>query len=154
MATVERPEGLAELLGATPQACAAVGDERGYLIAVLEDNAELQALRPPGRALAQLTSRALLVTCRTNGPSAGTDDSGVDVHYRYFAPQYGVSEDPATGSAMRLLAQFWQDKGLGDRLNARQCSPEGGLLRSEIEGTLIWVGGRVLRTEREQLDNE
>lgn len=143
LTSVTAPSDLSSLLGAVPQDCANVGDENGYLIAALGDDSDLSALEPPGNALSQLTSRALIVTSRPATAPRRHNDTDPDFYYRYFAPQYGVEEDAATGSAMRLLAHFWQTRGLGESLTARQCSPQGGLLHSKIEGTLTWVGGRV-----------
>ena len=59
---------------------------------------------------------------------------------RYFAPQYGVEEDIATGSAMRVLAQYWSSRF--KQLTVYQCSPQGGLLLSRHTATHVEVGGR------------
>jgi hypothetical protein len=45
---------------------------------------------------------------------------------------------------MRLLASYWRGRGLGDRLTALQRSPQGGLLHSEVDRNLTWVGGTVV----------
>ncbi len=66
---------------------------------------------------------------------------------RYFAPQYGVNEDGATGSAHRVLASYWANKQLGAesfaRFSAYQCSTAGGVLHSELIDDAIWLGGKV-----------
>jgi predicted PhzF superfamily epimerase YddE/YHI9 len=130
-------EQLESLIGAPLANCAVAGGSQGYLIAELVQDDALSKLRPPGAALGNATERALIVTSRSS-------HSADRIEFRYFAPQYGVSEDSATGSAMRVLASYWQHRGLGEALEALQLSPAGGLLRSAIEGGITWVGGIVL----------
>ena len=72
-----------------------------------------------------------------------TDPQNLGSIFRYFAPQHGIAEDIATGSAMRVLADFWQAQGGYNELRAWQCSVEGGHLFSRIQGGITWVGGRV-----------
>jgi hypothetical protein len=48
---------------------------------------------------------------------------------------------------MRVLALYWQQRGLGDELQALQRSPEGGLLWSRVREQTTWVGGRVSFTD-------
>ena len=91
----------------------------------------------PGAELAKHTGRAIIATC------ADTQSPALDIRQRYFAPQHGIAEDIATGSAMRVLADFWQAQGGYNALRAWQCSVEGGHLFSRIEGVITWVGGRV-----------
>jgi predicted PhzF superfamily epimerase YddE/YHI9 len=62
------------------------------------------------------------------------------IQLRYFAPQYGVPEDTATGSALRVLAEYWSPRFT--RLTAEQCSPAGGLLLAQWTPDHIDVGGR------------
>ncbi len=68
---------------------------------------------------------------------------GENIQYRYFAPQFGVPEDSATGSAMRVLAAYWQQRGYGDEQRALQRSAAGGWLLSRVEGERTWIGGHV-----------
>lgn len=134
------PEWLEALLNASAIYCSEAGDEQGYLIAELEQDSDIGQLEPPGDALAQRSGRALIVTCRV---SANYSERGEHFHFRYFAPQYGVPEDPATGSAMRLLMRYWHQHGLHETLLARQCSADGGWLQGCIQEGTVWVGGSV-----------
>ena len=127
-----------DTLGLRPQRAAIAGPDDGYLILEATAGASLQEANPPGDALATHTRRALILTCRTANSS-----SGEDIHYRYFAPQYGSAEDIATGSAMRVLAPYWNARGQGPELSALQCSAEGGWLYSHLEGGITWIGGHV-----------
>jgi predicted PhzF superfamily epimerase YddE/YHI9 len=119
-----------------PVAAATSGGERGYLILRWPDDFDLHGLLPRGHLLSGETARALI--CTAARPSQGEDA----IQLRYFAPQYGVIEDGATGSAMRVLAAYWSSRF--GRLTARQCSPAGGLLLASLAPGHVDVGGRCL----------
>lgn len=141
IATVTTDPRLAALLDAQPLACAHVGAADGYLIVELAPDFPLESIAAPGQRLQAITDRALIVTCAS---STGLADADALIHCRYFAPQHGSAEDTATGSAMRILAQYWRAAGLGPRLVAYQCSPGGGLLYSAVEDNAVWIGGKVI----------
>ncbi len=119
---------------ANRDACAAAetDDEQGYLVIEWPHNYPLKALERPGVALAKYSRKGVIYTATSNRHA-------IDIQYRYFAPQYGVAEDPATGSAMRILADYWASKS--HALSAWQCSDSGGYLLSKIEDTYAYVGG-------------
>lgn len=128
--------GLARMMG-SGHACSDVklaGPDDGYLVARLPDGFDLTSLSPPGAALEQITRRALIATTLLDAAGA--------IGLRYFAPQYGVAEDSATGSAMRVLARYWADRF--QNLTATQFSPAGGELFSSICGATTRIGGRVV----------
>ena len=133
-----------DLLGTRPTACAEVGGADDYLVVQLPRDSQLRDISRPDTVLGSYTRRALVVTCSVSEPARQCAEH---IHFRYFAPQYGVPEDTATGSAMRVLASYWQRCGLGPQLVALQCSPQGGLLHSHIRDGLTWVGGRVMAEE-------
>jgi predicted PhzF superfamily epimerase YddE/YHI9 len=132
------------LLDNAPVACVEAGDEGGYLVVEWPQDTDLTRLDSPGDGLGQHTRRALIATCRV---SPAHSLAGEDVHLRYFAPQYGVCEDVATGSAMRVLASYWHARGLGDCLQGLQRSARGGWLFSRLQGARVWIGGIVRRSE-------
>lgn len=132
------------LLGVAPVASAIAGEGSGYQVLELPPGTCVQNLAVPDETLGEHTQRALIVTCAVD---AGRAAYGENIQYRYFAPQYGVAEDAATGSAMRVLALYWQLRGMGDELQALQCSPQGGLLWSRVREQLTWVGGHVAFTD-------
>jgi predicted PhzF superfamily epimerase YddE/YHI9 len=64
-----------------------------------------------------------------------------DMVSRFFAPYYGVPEDPVTGSAHCALTPFWA-KRLGKKtLKARQASPRGGDLLCIDDGDRTIIQG-------------
>jgi PhzF family phenazine biosynthesis protein len=92
------------------------------LIAVWDKPDQITAINPQGNLielLDQISCRSLIVTAKGDGKP-------YDMVSRFFAPHYGVPEDPVTGSAHATLTPFWS-KRLGKKiLQARQASPRGG----------------------------
>lgn len=134
----ERPGWIENIFSGQPViAAAAAGDENGYLVLQWPDNFDLQTLSPPAASLSSDTQRAIICTCRCKP----TDID--DVQFRYFAPQYGVNEDTATGSAMRILVDFWQQS----ELRALQVSSQKGLLFGRLKNETVEVGGHCFMIE-------
>jgi predicted PhzF superfamily epimerase YddE/YHI9 len=134
------PAWVRDFFPAPPWRAAIAGDDNGYLILEWPAGFDLASLPVPDYGLRRRTSRSLIVSC------IDQSDPTIDIQLRYFAPQHGVPEDTATGSAMRVLATYWRNRELDDGLRAYQCSPYGGILRSRIRGELTWVGGRIVCT--------
>lgn len=143
------PNWTVQVLGTAPEAAATCGPAQGYLVLAYPDNFNLKSLSIPDQGIAKDTARAIIVTCRITTEDGLGDES---IHMRYFAPQYGVAEDSATGSAMRVLAEYWRQRGLGDTLVARQQSEAGGYLVSRIEADRCWIGGRVVTIDKADND--
>jgi predicted PhzF superfamily epimerase YddE/YHI9 len=135
------PDWASTLLGAAPEYAAEAGPADGYLVLAMEADCDIASLAAPGDALATHTGRSLIVTRRV---SAETSLCGETIQYRYFAPQHGVPEDTATGSAMRVVAAYWQARGAGSELQALQRSAGGGWLQSRVENDRTWIGGRII----------
>jgi PhzF family phenazine biosynthesis protein len=66
----------------------------------------------------------------------------VDFVSRFFAPTYGVDEDPVTGSAHSQLIPFWSEKLHKQTMIARQLSKRGGQLWVEQKGERVSMGGQ------------
>jgi predicted PhzF superfamily epimerase YddE/YHI9 len=63
---------------------------------------------------------------------------------RYFAPSYGIPEDPVTGSTHCTLAPYWAER-LGKKvLHARQISERGGDLIVEPRGGRVLLKGKAV----------
>jgi PhzF family phenazine biosynthesis protein len=61
---------------------------------------------------------------------------------RFFAPAFGVDEDPVTGSAHSQLIPFWSDKLGKKQLFARQLSRRGGeLWCSQVSPERVTMAG-------------
>jgi PhzF family phenazine biosynthesis protein len=101
-------------IGRTPRW---LGFSRFDHFAVLDDAEQIRQLQPNLDRVAAAGKRGLIVTA----PGDGT----CDFVSRFFAPQTGMPEDPATGSAQCALAPYWAEKLGRDKLHARQLSPRG-----------------------------
>lgn len=116
-------------LGATPKALFAghySSDQFDY-VAVFETPAQIAKVEVAGNAFKPLRSRGVIVTARSD-----TDEC--DFVSRYFAPNFGIDEDPVTGSAHCLLAPYWAGILGTNSLRARQISPRSGEVGCEVKG--------------------
>ncbi|NXK63753.1 PBLD protein, partial [Sylvietta virens] len=71
--------------------------------------------------------KGLILTVKGN--SSG---KGHDFYSRYFAPWYGVLEDPVTGSAHAVLSSYWSEQLGKKEMLAFQCSRRGGELKISV----------------------
>lgn len=107
------------------------------LIAVWQTPEQIKALEPQAdleQVAMQVGAGSLLATAAGGG-------APYDMVSRFFAPYYGVPEDPVTGSAHCALTPFWA-KRLGKKtLRARQASPRGGDLFCTDDGARTIIQG-------------
>lgn len=125
------PTALIEGLGCAPIEVRAADD---YLV-VLDDPEQVRHLAPDMAALSRLDRRGVCVT------APGHD---VDFVSRFFAPKYGVPEDPVTGSAHCMLTPYWAARLGKARLQARQVSARGGDVLCELRGERVLLSGRAV----------
>jgi predicted PhzF superfamily epimerase YddE/YHI9 len=128
------PPALAGALGLSPRWA---GRSRFDWFVEAGSPAEVAAARPDMHGLAALEGRGVIVS------AAGGRD-GTDVTSRYFAPSFGIPEDPVTGSAHCALAPFWGGRLGRDRLVCHQASARGGIVRTELRGDRVLLGGRAV----------
>jgi PhzF family phenazine biosynthesis protein len=114
-----------------------------YLVE-LETEAAVRDLEPDLTELARLPVRGIIVTARSE---SGTH-SFVS---RFFAPAAGVPEDPVTGSAHCALAPFWAERLNQTDLVGYQASERGGMVRVQLEGTRVRLGGKAVTVLRGEL---
>ena len=105
-----------------------------YLVEVASAEV-VRELAPDMRRLGQLARRGVIVTARGRG-------DGVDFVSRFFAPKYGIDEDPVTGSAHCALAPYWAGKLGRTRLVGRQVSRRGGTVLCELRDERVLLAGR------------
>lgn len=126
------PAALVDGLGCRPLEVRVADD---YL-AVLEEPEQVRRLVPDLAALSRLDRRGVCVT------APGGKDS--DFVSRFFAPKYGIAEDPVTGSAHCMLAPYWAARLGKTRLRARQVSARGGDVLCESRGERMLLSGRAV----------
>jgi predicted PhzF superfamily epimerase YddE/YHI9 len=81
-------------------------------------------------------------------PSA---DRAFDFVSRYFAPAFGIDEDPVTGSTHCCLAPYWGRQLGKTTLLARQLSARGGELKLELRGDRVGIAGQAVTVMRAEL---
>jgi len=106
-----------------------------YLMVVYRDERAVRALEPDFSAMARAGLDEAIATAR-----------GVDCDFvsRFFAPGYGIPEDPVTGSAHCTLVPYWAGRLGKARLHARQVSSRGGELYCELRDDRVRIAGRAV----------
>jgi PhzF family phenazine biosynthesis protein len=112
-----------------------VGQNRFDLFVELPHAHDVRMLGPRMAAIAMLGGRGVIVT-------APSDDPAYDFVSRFFAPQSGVPEDHATGSAHCALGPYWGEKLGKHELAAFQASPRGAVIGVALKGERVDLIGR------------
>ena len=140
MPQIEAPPILFEALGIRPTSEVYKTDD--YMV-VLETEKEVAELDPDFRMLSEVNARGIIVT-------APGDE--VDFVSRFFAPRFGIDEDPVTGSAHTKLTPYWSEK-LGKKdMKARQVSPRAGDLMVRDRGDRVEILGKAITFLRGEIE--
>ena len=107
-------------------------ESRDNFFAVFDRESELRAIEPDFGRLATLHPACVVAT-------APGDRS--DCVSRYFAPSWGIPEDPATGSIHCALAPYWGERLGKPEIFARQASQRGAELYCEVREDRVLIGG-------------
>ncbi len=105
-----------------------------YLL-VYDTEADVLALSPDLRALAQVPARGFIAT------APGTESDFVS---RCFFPAFGIDEDPVTGSAHTTLTPYWAENLGKNTLSAIQRSERQGHLRCTLQGERVLISGQAV----------
>lgn len=100
---------------------------------VFSDEEIVRRIKPDMLYLKRLNKRGIIVT------APGKE---CDFVSRFFAPNYGLDEDPVTGSAHCLLAPFWAEKLNKQVLHGKQLSERGGDVYCRIERGNVIISGQ------------
>jgi predicted PhzF superfamily epimerase YddE/YHI9 len=138
---IDPPAGLVEAVGARPLY---VGRSRFDFLFELADETAVRNVRPDFGKLRGFAARGVIVTSRA-------DDAGVDFVSRYFAPAFGIDEDPVTGSTHCCLGPFWSRRVSKQTFIARQVSARGGELKVTLDGDRVRLGGQAVTVLRGEL---
>jgi PhzF family phenazine biosynthesis protein len=146
---IAAPEGLADALGFEPTE---VWSSGLYLTVLFPDEASLRAHKPDLPKILRVASDgvyeqgSVVVTARADAASP------YDVVSRFFAPSFGIPEDPTTGSAHCILAPLWAQKLGRPTLRFHQAFPgRGGDLECEAAGERVKLRGRAVTTVESRL---
>ena len=132
---IETPAGLAEALGCEIKS-AGIARALDYVIEV-ESEAIVRSLRPDLHALRAFDQgRGIIVTA---------EGESCDFVSRFFAPNFGVDEDPVTGSAHCALAPYWAERLSKTELRAQQLSARGGNIECRVAGDRVELIGSAVK---------
>jgi predicted PhzF superfamily epimerase YddE/YHI9 len=123
------PPGLPGAMGVAPIEIFEA-DDNYYL--VYQDELELRSLKP---------DMAGLLPLHPNGVVATAPGRVADIVSRYFAPSYGIPEDPVTGSTHSGLTPYWAERLKKSELYARQLSARGGELFCRLASDHVSIAG-------------
>jgi predicted PhzF superfamily epimerase YddE/YHI9 len=138
----EKPPGeLFAGLGSSPAPAAVLQVTDNYFV-IYNCEDDVRSVRPNFVELEKLHPAGVAVTAPGNS---------ADFVSRYFAPSYGVPEDPVTGSTHCSLAPYWAQRLGKTSVHARQVSARGGELWCEIAGDRVMIKGKAVLTLRGSL---
>jgi PhzF family phenazine biosynthesis protein len=100
---------------------------------ILENEEAVANARPDLAGLRALDLRGVGISAR--GKSH-------DFVSRFFAPKFGIDEDPVTGSAHTQLAPYWSKIIGRDELLAKQVSQRGGEIKLRVSGGRVRISGK------------
>ena len=133
------PAALIRALGNVPSAVLKIEDN---YFAIYASQEEVRRIRPDFRLLEQLHPAGVAIT-------APGDDT--DFVSRYFAPSYGIPEDPVTGSTHCSLAPYWAQRLGRTCLHAQQVSERGGEIWCEVRPERVTLKGNAVLTLQGEL---
>jgi PhzF family phenazine biosynthesis protein len=116
-----------------------IGENRMDVLVEVENEQVLAELDPDMDEIAKLETRGIIVTAGSSGPER-------DFVSRFFAPGFGVPEDPVTGSAHCCLGPYWSERLQKIDLIGYQCSPRGGTVRVGVRGDRVLLQGHAITT--------
>ena len=76
--------------------------------------------------------------------TAPADAVEFDFVSRFFVPNAGINEDPATGSSHTVLMPYWAGKFGKTELVGRQISNRGGTMYCKLVDDRVKIAGHVV----------
>ena len=128
----EAPKELLDAIGKEPLEVLCSED----YVAVFSTENDIVELNPDMALLKKLDLRGVIVTAR---------GKNVDFVSRFFAPKFGVNEDPVTGSAHCALTPYWGNKLNKKNLHAYQVSQRGGEIFCKDCGKRVIISGKAVQ---------
>ena len=128
----EIPQEIVKAFDVAPIECLKSED---YMV-VFEREMDIETANPDFEQLKKLDLRGVIITAKS---------SDYDFITRFFAPKYGVPEDPVTGSAYTQLAPYWASRTGKKRFNVKQVSLRGGELSCEIVDDRVLISGKAIK---------
>lgn len=104
-------------------------------IVVYETEKDILNLNPNFEILRNIETQGICVTA---------PGKSVDFVSRFFAPRYGINEDPVTGSSHCELVPYWAKKLNKNKFTATQLSKRKGSLECELINDRVLISGQAI----------
>lgn len=131
--TIERVALTDELNACFPIRATEAWKGKADFMLIYESESMIRILQPNLHAISRLGTRGVIVTAK---------GEKCDFVSRYFAPQYGIDEDPVTGSAHTTLTPFWAERLGKTEMDAQQLSMRKGDLHCVLKGERVEISGK------------
>ena len=105
-------------------------------IAVFETESDILSIKLDIDYLKKLDLRGVIITAKSRQ---------YDFVSRFFAPKYGIDEDPVTGSAHTQLIPYWARKLGKTNMQAKQLSSRGGEILCELYNDRVLISGKAVK---------
>ncbi|MFK5891698.1 MAG: PhzF family phenazine biosynthesis protein [Pseudomonadota bacterium] len=125
------PKALLQAFKIKPVACYEAED---YLL-VFENEQDIVDAKPDYNLLMKLKHRGIIITAKS---------IDYDFVSRFFAPKYGIDEDPVTGSAYTQLVPYWATQLGKLEFHSKQVSKRGGELLCILSGDRVYITGKAV----------
>ena len=121
-----------EAFGVKPVAVFASMD---YIV-VFENESDVLNANPKLALLKAFDLRGVCITAKSQK---------YDFVTRFFAPKYGIEEDPVTGSAFTQLISYWSQELEKESFYAKQLSSRGGEVWCELVYDRVKLSGKCVK---------
>ncbi len=105
-------------------------------IVIFEHEEEVANVTPNLAILKELDLRGVCISSKSEK---------YDFVARFFAPKYGIDEDPVTGSAFTQLVSYWKEILKKDEFFAKQLSARGGEVSCQLKGERVEIRGEAVK---------
>ena len=130
--TCKIPSNIKKAFATQPKECFRAMD---YLL-VFENEEDVLAANPEFVKLKEIDARGVIITAKS---------SEYDFVCRFFAPKYGIDEDPVTGSAFTQLVTYWSEVLGKNDFYAKQVSKRGGEVICTKKGERVEIAGYAVK---------
>jgi len=131
------PSGLEDALGCKVRSV--YQNSQRYFLVELNSEQTVRKLSPDFNLLGQGKYGGVIVTAQSGSDSC-------DFVSRFFAPDFGIDEDPVTGSAHCCLCPFWTKRFGETELIGHQVSKRGGVVKVRLQGDRVAILGQAITT--------
>ena len=128
----ETPQQILDAFDVTPAACLKAED---YIV-VFDDETSVLNADPNFSLLSQLDLRGVAITAQSDR---------YDFVTRFFAPKYGINEDPVTGSTFTQLIPYWAERLGKTAFAAKQVSKRGGEVNGTFAEERVIISGKAAK---------